>query len=525
MKVLFISIYSRDTLARYLLSSYVLSAFLGKYSEIQELEISVLNFGDITESEKIIGAIRGESPDMICYSCYIWNIETVLNIIETLSDESDFIHVLGGPEITIERVEGIIDRTKNSFFVVGEGEKVLLELVNALYKEKKGFLFELPAGVAFRKNGEIEYTENIERILELDSIPSVFLENVIQDRLYSRQQAFIETQRGCIFKCDYCVYHKGFSSIAYFSLQRVFNEIEYLVKEKNVSAIRIFDAVFTSDLERAKKIVGYLSDLKKEGETLPWVYFETSIYSVDEEFITMVSSLKGKKCIHNCKNITPKDRAQYYNEMLNGYRMITSIGIQTFNKDSLKAVKRVPLKLEKLDWFMQTVNKHNIVLKIDFILGLPFESVESFFEGMEFFLPYLENTDHVLNIHLLQILPGSGLEKACQKFGIKYSKNAPHIIYETNSISSNELEKASKMTAILFRVVNSPFRNRFYSMKRRSGKRFIDIIVEIYDSVISDGRFADSGLMKEKSVYDEYWNDKIYKDISSEWLDGWFDEK
>jgi radical SAM superfamily enzyme YgiQ (UPF0313 family) len=465
----------------------------------------------------------------------------VLKLVESLKKNSDFIHILGGPEISLKRIASLPAPDLADYYAIGEGERVLVHLLQYLrlkYENKwtktdssllsgKGagreccgaiLKTELPKRVAYWDGSKIVYAEDAEKITDLDEIPSVYLTGTLDDRLYARQQAFLETQRGCKLRCRYCVYHKDLPSISYYSLKRIFDELDHLILKKQVRALRIFDAIFTSDLPRAKKIVQHLRELKENGILLSWIYWEFTYNLVDEEFIRLVSSLKNRVRILNSSDISPLDRPQHYSELLKDYTAINCIGIQSFHRQSLKAVGRPGLNIEKFKAFMKMAREYNIALKIDLILGLPFETFDSYFTGLEFFLPFFKDTDHILNIHRLQILPGSDLEVLCDRYGIKYSRQAPHLVSSTSCLSRQEFNHTSRLTAILFRILNSPLRGDFFDAKERIGASFYCLTESIFNAINSSGGFTETQLVQGDLVDDVYWNNEIYKEIPSEWL-------
>lgn len=526
MKLILINIYPRDTMARYLLSSYILKAYLDKYYKGNDLSVDVLNFSETADISVICNKIIKQNPDYLGYSCYIWNIEMILEIVENLRSKIKAIHIFGGPEISPSRILTFSPDSAGDYYVIGEGEKTFLSLMNYLKSEEEGSDAEVPKGVAYWLNSRLVYSENSDRVANLDKIPSIYLNGIIEDRLYARQQAFIETQRGCRFKCKYCVYHKNLPSISYYSVQRIFDEFEYLIVKKRITALRIFDAVFTSDIIRAKEILKYLLKLKVKKEVrLPWIYWEMTYHNIDEEFIELTSSLRYREWINNCEGISPKDRPQHYSEMLKDYIAINCIGIQSFNSKALKAVGRSSVSPKRIKDFMDIVKRYNIVLKVDIILGLPFETFETYFEGLESYLPYLKDTDHILNIHRLQILPGSDLEKSCATYGIRYSREAPHWVFSTPSFSEKELNYALKLTAVLFRILNSPLRRVFFEAKESTSESFYGIVKSTLDAITSSGDFKETKLIQNYSIDDNYWNNKIFREISSEWLTAFLESK
>lgn len=517
MKLLLVNIYSTDTIARYLYSSYVLKAYLDKtFLGAGELTVSVVNIGNKTPIVDICNKIEKINPDVIGYSCYIWNIEKIVDIVTMLKKKLKAKQILGGPEISVGRASFFSELSVGDYYVVGEGERKLAELIGYLVQNQTDGVRRIPAGVAYRGADSFHFLEDSGEI-NLNDVPSVYLTGTLDDDLYKRQQAFLETQRGCRFKCNYCVYHKDLPRIKYYPLQRVLDELDHLVVKKKVSALRIIDALFTSDLDRAKKIVGHLLDLKNlDGVRLPWIYWEFLYDSIDEEFCRLTAALKYRDNISNCNTAAPLDRSQIYSDLLRDYTAVSCVGIQSFFSESLRSVERPPIHNGKFRRFMSMFKNYNIALKADMILGLPFETLESYFHGLEYVLPYFEDTDFVLNIHRLQILPGSQLEAKCAKYGVSYSLNAPHTVFSTNDLPRKDMILASKVTAVLFRIINSPLRKHLYQAQSRTGSRFAAICEAVFRAVCQD--MSEPRLVKDDDVDDNYWCNELYHDLPSDWL-------
>lgn len=513
MKIALVNLYPAETAARYLLSSYVLKAYLQEFHDGGNLQVSVLNFGAKTDPQRICRWVLERRADLVGFSCYIWNIEKILDVLRRLRDGPGPIRVLGGPEISTQRIRSLPDPAAADYYVIGEGERKLLRLVRYLEAGHNGQPVELPEGIARWRDGRLHYAEDTTLIQRLDEVPSVYLSGAIEDRLYARQQAFLETQRGCRFRCGYCLYGKLRRSISYYPLPRVLEELDYLVLHKKVAALRIFDAVFTSDLDRAKAIVRHLVELKGQVERLPWIYWESTYDRMDEQFMRLVGELKYGEAIENSARLRPAGRPQHYREMLEDYTAVNCVGVQSFCPAALKSVNRPPVDPRRFGDFLERARRHNIALKIDVILGLPFETFDSYFRGLELLLPHLEHTDHVLNVHRLQVLSGSKLQQRCREYGIAYSTEAPHTVTRTNAMTPDDLGRASRLTAVLFRVLNSPLRGPFYQARRRCGGP-LRALLEGLLTKITDGRgFDNCRLAAAESVDDEYWNDEVFGEL------------
>ena len=515
MKLVFINIYPDETIARYLLSSYVLFAYISKYYPQKDFfEIKILNFPNTINPQKISDSILKENPDIVSYSCYVWNIKIILNVIENLQFKLSCIQIFGGPDISPEKIKTTFQNFQTqTYFIFGEGERKFVNLLKFLVLNNHPSLF--PCGVAYWQNNETYFTPDHDHITNLDEIPSVYLENIIDERLYAYQQAFLETQRGCHFRCKYCVYHKNNAKITYYSEQRIFDELDFLIQIKKIKALRIFDSIFTTDLSRAKNIVKYLIGLKKKQIALPWIYWEFTYNSIDEEFFSLVSELKTETHIANSTLLTALDRPQHYSDMLSGYTAINCIGIQSFSDAALKAVSRPKINKEKFQNFMNLVSRYNLVLKMDMILGLPDETQESYFDGLEYLIRFFKNTDHILNIHRLQMLPGSDLEKSIIPKMIDFSKEAPYYVRSTNCFTLSEMNHAATLTAVLFRIINSPLRSSFFELKESRTESLRDLLESLFFELSKVPEIRDAQLFQNGGVDDNYWNGKIYSEIST----------
>ncbi|MFD1905722.1 hypothetical protein ACFSQ7_19500 [Paenibacillus rhizoplanae] len=159
--------------------------------------------------------------------------------------------------------------------------------------------------------------------------------------------------------------------VFFFSLNRVFRELHHLIEKEAGSLFAyFFDSIFTNDLERAKAIIRYLIQMKEDRVQLPYLlYWELMYNGVDEEFFQLTAQLKYRQNILNTYKPHFADVAQHYSSLLEDYTVINCIGLQSLNKESLRAVHRVGVIPRKLDQFMSQARQYNVVLKVDLIFG------------------------------------------------------------------------------------------------------------------------------------------------------------
>lgn len=520
MHIVFLNIYPRGSIARYLLSAYVLRAYLGEHLGPKgQFRTTVINVGEKAPIDRVVGKVTAADPDVICYSCYLWNIAKVEQAISRLTRKTKAWHVLGGPEISSTSITRLAELGIGDFFIVGEGEEPLKCLIEDLFHKSNSKVRPTPGVVSIFGKEIVNGPPALP--LTLAKLPSVYLSGSIEPVYYSGQQAYLETQRGCRNKCAYCVYHKSLAQIKYFPIERIQKELDHLILEHHVKALRIFDAVFTSDLDRAKALVRHLIDIKKKidsnGHKLPWIYWEFIYSQVDDEFLELTSRLKYKDKVCNSSTIEEKDLPQLYTDFLKDYTVINCIGVQSFNKESLRAVQRPSISSNRFETFIKMVRKYNIVLKVDLIFGLPFETIDSFWHGVERLLPLFVDSDHILNIHRLQMLPGSDLEQNAEKLGLTWDQKKGHLVRSTTTMSNTEIRHGSLMIAMLFRLINSPLRPAFFKAHAESELSAREICETMLKAVRLDPVIARSQIATAAEVDDIYWNDSVFHEIPSVW--------
>lgn len=519
MKTLLVNLFPSATIARYQLASYILKAYVDRYAP-DEHDISVLNMPESSAAERVVARIRKHQADVVGFSCYSWNMDKVREAIPLIREDGDAILVCGGPEISLESIPNSHSGAHPNYYVIGEGERPFHELLSA-FKNGMAPATEdtLPSGVATVRDNVILFGGAGRPFESLDAIPSIYLDNAIEERFINNQQAFVETQRGCRYRCSYCLYHHHRDKTAYYSLDRVRQELTHLVTERKITALRFMDATMTSDLERAKRIVEHLADMRRvHGVELPWIYWEWAYMGVDEEFIEMVSALRTRDAIYNCDSIPARDAPQCYNDLLTDYVAINSIGLQSMHAPSLRSVRRAPIIWDKFVRFMDMVRRHNVVLKIDLILGLPHETPDTFLQGLNALLPLLKGTDHVLNIHRLQLLSGSRLFDQAEEFGLNYAPDLPRYVLSTPTIAPREMIELSRLSGLVFRVVNSPLRTAFFNAYERMGGSVKALTDALLDQAARTPEMAQGHLFSDDVLADEYWNKDIFQEVNSRWL-------
>lgn len=506
MRVLFLNIYPRG-LTRYLLSSYVLIRYLKENRDIiSRLQIKIVN---VQSEENINEIIKKYEYEVLCLSCYVWNRKKVLELTNCVNNK---VIVFGGPDVSESFIQEVTD-TNINYFIYDEGEK------------KIEFLFGYLLGLCCDENFELLPISNkrnsfVVESLTHDCITSffpVYSENMLEDGLIRHQTVLLETQRGCLFHCSFCNYNKSKKMIRYSDLDCVFSELEFLTIKK-AKEIRIADAVFTSNLSRAKKIIRFMVTLKEKYNYIPTLFLETYIQCIDDEFISLLGQMdnNGAK-IYNIRNLKDTDIAQMYSNMILGYKCILCVGVQSLNPIVLKACNRYDPTIKKIQDSILAINKYNIVLKIDLILGLPMETKESYLDGLRKLIPVFDGRDHILNIHILKVLPNTTLMDNYKEYNIVFDNDKNNVI-ETGTIDRETMFELKKITAILFRVINSRFREDLFLLLN-SGIDLYDLLLQIEINLKNTNQLPKLFLEYNEVLDDDYWNTTIFQDIKSISLD------
>lgn len=342
-----------------------------------------------------------ERPDYIGFSTYVWNRV----IVEKLSSKikeiyPDIIIFAGGSEISADPF-GFLEKTKLDFVIRGEGEEVIIKVIERLLKKEN---LENISGVIGRgKSGnDVSLT-----ISDLNNLPSPYLNGVIDVAKY--EGLLWELSRGCPFKCDFCFESRGVSGVRYFSIERIRKELA-LFEEKKVCQIFVLDPTFNQDRKRAKEILRMISEIA------PSIHFtfEIRIEFVDEEMSKLFSNL-------NCG---------------------LQIGLQSIMSLPLKNINRtfnMDIFRNKID----ILNRFGLVYGFDLIYGLPADNLDGFKKSLDFALEMQPNN---LDIFPLSVLPGTKLYDNKDKFALNFIKCPPYTVISTPDFSETAMSEAKELS-------------------------------------------------------------------------------
>ena len=374
---------------------YLYTVVAGEYSDVKVREYTINNDPDYVYSELVRA-----NYDMVCFSCYIWNIEQIKILGRELKLARPEIKIcVGGPEVSYCGPEFARENPWADFILCGEGEYPFYRFCQVLNEPLRAF--ETVPGLIYRQDGKIYVNCQIEP-MDFNLIPFPYsILDCEEDRV-----VYYESSRGCPFGCSYCL-SAAERGVRALDMDRVKSEIGYFIYKK-VMQVKFIDRTFNYDKNRAYEIFRYIMD-SDNGVTN--FHFEICADLLDDRTMEL---LKGAR------------RGLFDFE----------IGIQSCNPQTLMAINRKENVYPVLYNTERLVKMGNIHVHVDLIAGLPYETYELF--GRSFNKVYDLKAD-ALQLGFLKVLAGTPLARQLQAHGIVYRDHAPYEVIATDYIKAEEL--------------------------------------------------------------------------------------
>ncbi|MDK0696666.1 DUF4080 domain-containing protein [Clostridium perfringens] len=387
--------------------------YLKAFTKDLDFQGDIKEFSINDRVENILEGIIEEKPDVVAFSCYIWNMEFVNRLAELIKLVDPKIEILyGGPEVSYEGKE-FLENHKGEYVIVGEGEKTFREFV--LYKLGEGKIEDIK-GLNYKRNGKV--FENPKRP-EMDMNELVFPYTYEED--INNKIVYYEASRGCPFKCKYCL-SSVMHGVRFLDVERVKKELKYFM-ERGLKLVKFVDRTFNCNREYTVELLKYLS----EQDTETRFHFEVAADLLTEEQIEIL-------------NNAPKGRFQL------------EVGVQTTNNEVLHNINRYITYENIKEKVLKVAAGKNVMQHLDLIAGLPGEDLESFKKSF--------NDVHAIRpdeiqLGFLKLLKGSSMREEAEKWGIVYSPYAPYEIIRSKDISYEELLLLKKVEAMVDKYYNS----------------------------------------------------------------------
>ncbi|MFI3231253.1 MAG: radical SAM protein, partial [bacterium] len=223
------------------------------YCDKLETKIDTREFTINNDEDSIINEVYDLKPDLLGISCYIWNIELVLNVVSSVKKILPNIKIfLGGPEVSYNY--NYLFEKNIDVVCIGEGEQTVQQLVELFNQEKEiNDKFGNIKGIAFKLDDKIINTEARD-LLDLNDIPFVYSDINMSDDTH--RILYYEASRGCPYNCQYCLssLEKG---LRFLDDERVCSDLQFFL-DNNVKQVKFVDRTFNCNKRYAMLIWGYL---------------------------------------------------------------------------------------------------------------------------------------------------------------------------------------------------------------------------------------------------------------------------
>ena len=374
----------------------------------EDCEAEIREFTINNDLNYIFNEIVRAKYDLVCFSCYLWNIEETTTLASDLKKAKPEMKILiGGPETSFDGVEYMRKNPWCDYVISGEGEYSFFRLIQLLTGKRQALdmteedeLSTIP-GLTYRIGSLIYVNEQIEP-LDFDTIPFPYsILEPEQDKV-----VYYESSRGCPFRCSYCMSSIE-KSIRALDVHRVERELKYFLF-KNVPQVKFIDRTFNYDKDRAYDILKYI------------IHNDNGITNFHFE---LCGDLLDDRTIELLKGARP------------GLFQL-EIGIQSTNPDTLRAVNRNENVYPVLYNIGRLVECSTCHTHVDLIAGLPLETMETFERGFDKVYALKADT---FQMGFLKVLKGTEMHDRAEEFGIVYRDHTPYEVVSTKWINSDEM--------------------------------------------------------------------------------------
>lgn len=425
------------------LAVYNLKSCSGEYSSrvvVKEYTINQI-------MDDILKDIYLEQPDVVCFSCYIWNISFVRELVPDLKKILPQVEFwAGGPEVSYDAVEFL--KKNPAFFgvMVGEGEETFHELAG-YYIERKPETLSGIRGVAFRdenKGRDIVHT-GWRELMDLSKVPFAY-SNLTE---FKNRIIYYESSRGCPFSCSYCLSSID-KKLRFRDIELVKKELQFFIDNK-VPQVKFVDRTFNCKHDHAMEIWRYITE---NDNGITNFHFEISADLLRAEELALMKTMRP------------------------GLIQL-EIGVQSTNPQTIKAIRRT-MDFEKLKGIVEQIHSFgNIHQHLDLIAGLPYEGYDSFHKS---FCDVYALRPEQFQLGFLKVLKGSHMMEMTGEYQILYKDREPYEVLSTAWLTYGEILRLKMVESMVEVYYNSgQFKNTLVFLEK-----YFDDPFRMYEAL---GRF------------------------------------
>lgn len=416
------------------LGVYSLKAYGDRGRSFEERQRCPVEIGEYTinhQMDRILRDIYKRKPDFVGFSCYIWNIQYVRQLVRNLAKVlPETVIWLGGPEVSYDGEKILEEEPAVAGVMLGEGEETFLELIQYYGRaglspekgeeagktlENEGIMARIQ-GIAFRTvSGEIKTTQK-RPLLPMDQIPFPYKDlRGMENRIL-----YYESSRGCPYSCSYCLSSIE-KTVRFRGLPLVKRELDFFLKNR-ARQVKFVDRTFNCDREHCLEIWKYILD-HDNGVTN--FHFEISADLINDKQLDIMRQMRP------------------------GLIQL-EIGVQTANPAAVREIRRI-MDLERLEQTVGKIREYgNIHQHLDLIAGLPFEDMDSFRRSFD--RVYRMRPDQ-LQLGFLKVLKGSHMAEMTEEYGLNFHQEPPYEVLSTKWLDYGqvlELKAVEEMTEVYY---------------------------------------------------------------------------
>lgn len=395
-------------------------------------------------AEDILQDIYQRKPQLIAFSCYIWNIRQIRELVRELRKLLPDVPVwLGGPEASYDAKGLLTNYPEVTGILTGEGEESFYELCK-YYDGKTESLSDIP-GAAYRKKGNV-ILHPAAYVADLSSLKFAYED--FED--FEHRIIYYESSRGCPFRCSYCLSSID-KSVRFRDLELVKKELQIFLDAK-VPQVKFVDRTFNCNRPFAMEI---------------WKYIMEHDNGVTNFHFEVAADL-----------ITPEELA-LFGTMRRGLIQL-EIGVQSTNEKTIAEIRR-KMDFEKVAHVVTQIKKSGLIHQhLDLIAGLPEENYESFRKSFD---DVFALRPEQLQLGFLKVLKGSYMYEKRDDYGLVYRSEPPYEVLSTNWVSYDEMIRLKSIEQMVELYYNSHQYDRTLEevlLEERSPFGFFEALADDY---------------------------------------------
>ncbi len=425
---------------------YSLRAYAKKHlGSASPVSIGVAEYTINHRTEDILASVYEQEPDVLCFSCYIWNIGCVTELAREFHKLCPHVPIwVGGPEVSYDAEAFLREHEEVTGVMAGEGEQTFFELCEYYTGIRTGL--DAIRGIFFRRKDKIVKTGGREALV-MDELPFYYKD----DTDFEHRIIYYESGRGCPFSCSYCLSSLD-KTLRFRSLNLVREELSFFL-EQNVPQVKFVDRTFNCRHDRTEEIWRFL--LENDNGVTNFHFEIAADLLTEEEFLLLEQMRPGQVQLE--------------------------IGVQSANMATLAEVER-KTDLKRLADAVRRIRRgKNIHVHLDLIAGLPYEDYESF--AASFNKVYALRPDQ-LQLGFLKVLKGSGMRARAEKYGLLYRDTPPYEVLRTDWLDYPEiirLKRAEEMLEVCYNSGQYEMTERILAPRFQSAFAFYESLGLFYE--------------------------------------------